>query len=227
MARWKRGLKITHWCRACIVAASPGPKEMPTRRLWVPAVRVMRRAIVQEGLFTLEPLRVELIGIGRVLSQRLAIEPTLVHSLSPEQFEEFVCDRISAMGLETHRVGKANQKDGGIDVFFWPRESSSFPFLGAAQIKHHRDLSRKEGPATVREFQGAIGAHPIHAGLIVTNTSFTSDAQWFAREHAKLVKLRDFSDIRRWLLDRFDDGAEWRELPRSIELCPGVTVQIR
>jgi Restriction endonuclease len=79
----------------------------------------------------------------------------------------------------------------------------------------------------VREFQGAIGAHPIHAGLIVTNTSFTSDAHWFAREHAKLVRLRDFSDIRRWLLDRFDDGAEWRELPRSIELCPGVTVRIR
>jgi hypothetical protein len=200
---------------------------MVTRRLWVPAVRVLRQSSESDGLFSLQPLRVELIGIGRLLSEKLAIEPTLVHSLNPEQFEEFICDRLFAMGMEPLRVGRSNRKDGGIDVLFWPRALASFPFLGAAQIKHHRDLTQKEGPGTVREFHGTIGSHPINAGLIVTNTSFTSDAHWFAREHARLVKLREFSDIRRWLFNRFDDNAEWRELPRSIELCPGVIVNIR
>ncbi len=117
--------------------------------------------------------------------------------------------------------------EGGIDVLFWPRQKGAFPFLGAAQIKHHRNPKRKEGSSTIRDFYGAISAHPINAGLIVTNTTFSPDAEWFTREHAKLVRLRDFSDIRRWILNNFVDEAEWRELPRSIELCPGVIVNIR
>ena len=52
-------------------------------------------------------------------------------------------------------------------------------------------------------------------------------AQWFARERAKLVRLRDYNDISRWLLDDFSNAAEWREIPKEIELCPGVSVRIR
>jgi hypothetical protein len=131
------------------------------------------------------------------------------------------------MGLEPKRVGATNQKDSGIDVLFWPRHKGAFPFLGAAQIKHHRDSTRKEGPGSIREFQGVMVAHPINAGLLVTNTRFSSDAEWFASRHAKLVRLRDFSDIRRWLLNDFSDEAEWRELPKTLELCPGVVISVR
>ena len=175
----------------------------------------------------IEPLRVELVGVAALLHKKLAIEPSLVHQLTPEQFEEFVCDRLFAMGLEARRTGATNSKDGGIDVLFWPRQRGAFPFLGAAQVKHHRNPERKEGSSTIRDFYGAISVHPINAGLVVTNTTFSPDAEWFARERAKLVRLRDFSDIRRWILNNFDDEAEWKELPKSIELCPGVIVDVR
>lgn len=217
-----RGQRGSHWCRECILAATSGTKDLITRRIRVPALRVLEVSASR----SLQPLRVELIGVGRLLSERMVIDPTQLHSLTPEQFEDLICERLFAMGLEPQRMGKTNRKDGGIDLLFWPREKSSFPFLGAAQIKHHRNVKRTEGPSTVREFQGVIGSHPINAGLIVTNTSFTSDAKWFAREHAKLIRLRDFVDIRRWLFDEFGDE-EWRELPNSIELCPGVVVKIR
>ena len=115
----------------------------------------------------------------------------------------------------------------GVDLLFWPRTTSTFPFLGAAQVKHHRNLNATERPATVREFSGTLAGHPFNAGLLVTNTSFSPDAKWFAREDAKLMKLRDCSDIRRWLLDDFTDEAEWREIPPSTELCPGVVARIR
>lgn len=226
-ARTRRGQKITHWCRECIVASSPGSKDTITRRIRVPAFRVLSRSLECQNSDCVEILRVELISVGALLSTKLSIDPALVHQLTPDQFEEFVCDRLSAMGLEPKRVGATNRKDGGIDVVFWPRDKHVFPFLGAAQIKHHRDSSRKEGPASVREFQGVMAAHPINAGLIVTNTRFSPDAAWFAREHARLVRLRDFSDIRRWLLNDFTDEAEWREVPRTLELCPGVAVKIR
>lgn len=224
-ARRYRGQKITHWCGECIAAAGPAPEERVTRRIRVPALRVLTQS---RGDFEqLQPLRVELVSVGRLLSVKLAIDPLLIYHLTPDQFEEFVCDRLFVMGLEPRRVGAINRKDGGIDVVFWPRHKGSFPFLGAAQIKHHRDPTRKEGPGSIREFHGVLEAHPINAGLFVTNTKFSPDAKWFANRHTRLIKLRDFTDMRRWILNDFDDEAEWRELPKRLELCPGVSVDLR
>lgn len=230
-ARIHRGQKTTHWCRECITAADPGPKDSITKRLWVPAVRVLgsgpSAAREQEDLFTAVPLQIEVVGIGHPLAKILEEEPSAIHRLSPAQFEEFVCDRLSAMGLEPQRVGPINQKDGGIDIVFWPRHKGVFPFLGAAQVKHHRDPRIIEGPSTVREFAGAIAGHPFSAGMIVTNSSFSPDARWFARERAKLLRLRDFDDIRRWIASNFADDEEWREIPSTIELCPGIVIKVR
>jgi hypothetical protein len=62
--------------------------------------------------------------------------------------------------------------------------------------------------------------------VLVTNTGFTADAEWFAREKARLVRLRGLTDFRRWLGNQFNDEEEWREIPKVIELCPGVTIQL-
>jgi hypothetical protein len=131
------------------------------------------------------------------------------------------------MGFEPKRTGAINRKDGGIDILFWPRQPIAFPFLCAAQVKHHRNPNDNVGSPTVREFAGAIGGQSINAGLLVTNTSFSPDAKWFARERAKLIRLRGFADIQRWLLKNFSDEAEWHDIPSEIEVCPGVVVKIR
>jgi len=166
------------------------------------------------------------VGIGAILAQKLAVQPSLIHRITPGEFEEFICERLFAMGLEPQRVGATNRRDGGVDVVFWPRYGS-FPFLGAAQMKHHRNPHAKQGPSVVRDFAGTIAGHSFNAGLLITNTSFSPDAKWFAKHHAKLLRLRDFSDIKRWLVCNFSDEAEWREIPSSIELCPGVHVKVR
>lgn len=171
--------------------------------------------------------QIEIISIGQLLSDQILKDPSAINHISPREFELLICDRLYAMGLEPKLVGATNRRDGGVDIVFWPRTKSAFPFLGAAQVKHHRDWKAKEGPAVVREFAGVLSSQPFHAGLIVTNTSFTPDAKWFAREHASLLKLREFEDIRRWLINRFDDEEEWREIPKRIELCPGVFVDLR
>jgi hypothetical protein len=64
-------------------------------------------------------------------------------------------------------------------------------------------------------------------GLLITNTSFTPDAEWFAREKAHLLKLRGFTDIKRWLEGNFASDEEWREFPETIEVCPGLVIPIR
>lgn len=228
-ARLHRGLRVTHWCVDCIAQSAPGPKEMVTRRIRVPITRVHPSAPRPEPETQLElwqPIQTALVEISRVLIPRLVGDPSLLHTLTPDQFEEFVCDRLFAMGMEPKRVRHLTGKDGGVDIVFWPRARPSFPFLGAAQVKHHGHPSRREGPGSVRDFAGAIAGHPFNAGLLVTNTSFTPDAQWFARERAKLVRLREFTDLKRWLVSSFGDDAEWREIPPRIELCPGVFVDL-
>lgn len=224
-ARIFRGQRTTHWCCKCILASDPEPPDPITGRIRIPAIQVLGASSSSQQ--TIQPIRIEVVGVASVLTKQLAEDPALVHSISPEQFEEFVCDRLFAMGLEPRRVGAVNQKDGGVDIVFWPRQTSAFPFLGAAQVKHHRNPSFKEEPSTVRDFAGVLSGHPFNAGLIVTNTSFSPDAEWFARHHARLVRLRGFSDIRRWMFGPFDDDDEWREMPSSIELCPGVVIKIR
>lgn len=172
-------------------------------------------------------VRVELVSLDPVLVRQLALDPRLLFQLDPGQFEELICDRLSAMGLEARRTGRSNRKDGGIDILFWPRRPTSFPFLGAAQVKHHRRVDYAEGPSTVRDFVGATSALPINSAILVTNATFSPDAQWFARERAKLLRLRQFEDVRRWLAGNFTDDVEWREIPDLLELCPGVIIRIR
>jgi hypothetical protein len=171
------------------------------------------------------PVRVEIVPFGQILATELRHDPTAIHSLTPDEFEQFVCERLFAMGFEPKRVGRYNQRDGGIDVLFWPKVCRNFPFLGAAQVKHHNPC-RNVSPPSVREFAAVIASHPINAGLIVTNTTFTADARWFARERAKLLRLRDFEDIKRWIENDFGSEHEWREIPASIELAPGLVVEL-
>lgn len=228
LARRHRGETYSHWCQECIRATNPGEKELITRRLFVDRKSVRRdRQVGDQQQLLFEPVRVEIVGVGARLSGRLAAEPCLVHTLSPEEFEEFICERLFAMELEPRRVGGTFQGDGGIDVVFWPRRPTAFPFLGAAQIKHHRDANQKEGPDTVREFAGSISGRPFSAGIVVTNTSFSANAEWFARQHGGLIRLRGFDDICRWLADNFSSEEEWRELPSSIELAPGIVVRVK
>jgi hypothetical protein len=167
-----------------------------------------------------------MLGVGSRLSPFLEADPARVHLLSPRQFQEFLCERIDAMGFEPQQVGDVNRKDGGIDILFWPRAGVAVPFLGAVQAKHHRDPSKKEGAAAVRGFAGAVAGHPINIGLFVTNTSFTADATWFAHNRAPLVQLKDIADIQRWLAGNFGAADEWREMPQSIEVCPGIIVPV-
>jgi hypothetical protein len=224
MARIHRQERTTHWCYRCVTSTDAN-RDRITGRIRVPIVQVLSPEAGRARTIALA--RVELLGVGRPIAELLASDPSHIYSLTPEQFEEFICDRLYAMGFEPRRVGETFQKDGGLDIIFWPRATIPFPMLGAAQVRHHRRPTTKEGVASVRDLAGTIAGHPFNVGVLITNTTFTADAEWFAREKARLLRLRGFSDIKRWLNDNFADSEEWREFPDVIEVCPGVVVPIR
>jgi hypothetical protein len=173
---------------------------------------------------TVLPRRVCLIDITPEFVQLLRGHPEEIFALSPDRFEELVCDRLREMGLIVERVGGHSfRKDGGIDIVAWPA-SFVFPFLLAVQVKHHRVSSQQVGPAPVRELLGAIQNYPFSLGLLVTNTTFTPDATWFASKRSGLLRLRDTTDLKRWLNNDFGAEDEWREVPTEIEICPGTRI---
>jgi restriction system protein len=156
----------------------------------------------------------------------LAANPDGMRDLSPDVFENLVGNRIEKMGFEIVRVGTSiYQKDGGIDMVAWPR-ASPIPFLMAVQAKHTSQINRRIGPTPVRELLGTVQAHGFNAGLLVTNTTFTPDAKWFAEQRAILLRLHDIDDLQRWLKDEYLREAEWRGIPAEIEVCPGVSIKL-
>jgi hypothetical protein len=175
---------------------------------------------------TIVQTEVIVVNITPKLVRVLLSQPDEIYNLSPEMFEDLLLDRLLAMGFGVSRVGKhTNQKDGGVDIIAWP-ERLTFPFLMGIQAKHHRSPVKKTGPGPVRELQGAVQNFGFNAGVLVTNTTFTPDAQWAAKQQPLLVRLRDLDDIQRWLKDDFLDEYDWREMPEQVEVCPGITIQI-
>jgi hypothetical protein len=172
------------------------------------------------------PPRVELVDITPQILDLLSREPELLWKLSPEFFENLVCDRLDVIGYGLERVGSSIfNKDGGIDILAWPR-APIVPFLMAVQVKHTALRNRKIGPPPVRDLLGTIQTHGFNVGLLVTNTTFTPDALWVAEQRPFLVQLRDFEDLRRWLKNDFLLEHEWRNLPRQIKLCPNVIIKL-
>lgn len=153
-------------------------------------------------------------------------DPSELLYLPPDKFEDLIYERLYKMGFLVQRVGSGTySKDGGIDIVAVP-ENATFPFLLAVQVKHHRTFERKTGSRDVRDLLDVLNNSPFHAGLLVTNTTFTPDALWLAGQREELIRLRDFDDVSRWLIDGFLHKYDWRELPSKIEICPGVHIDL-
>ena len=220
-ARRHRGEQTAHYCLKCIPDAHTDVSG--TLRVKAPAVALL---MSHQPAPIIHPVTAQLFDASDAVRAALQNDHALIHSMTPAAFEDFVCERLFAMGLEPRKVGNLNQADGGIDIVFWPRHAGAFPYLGAAQVKHRREPRRTEGPDIVREFAGALLAHPFQVGILVTNTSFTPSAEWYARRASTPLRLRGFEDVRRWIMGTFDSDYEWREIPAVIELAPGVSVRI-
>ena len=222
IARYRRGEPVEYFCYLC-VRGSGAPAEPPEQVLDAEQI-----VLPFGGPAIVLPTRVELIDISKELTQRILENPDEIYSIGPSKFEDLVLDRLTAMGLQPQRIGgNTFARDGGIDIIFCGPSRCTFPFLGAVQVKHHRSPLIKTGPAPIDQLAGVLGRGPFSAGIVITNTSFTPSAKWVASQRPALLRLRDFTDVMRWLKNNFTDEAEWRDIPETIEVCPGLTVTIR
>jgi len=176
------------------------------------------------------PARVQIIsGLTGDIVARILKHPRDIYRITPEQFEELVMDRVSAMRYEVKQVGKTNRPDGGIDIVFSSRRGDSLPVLGAIQVKHHSRPSLKSGVEVVHAMAGVLERHKgqFNLGMVVTNTSFTNEAQWFVEPFRLFLRLRDGADVQRWIAGDFGSPRERREFPTSIAFTSGLILDLK
>lgn len=218
--------EVLHFCRSCSIMGNWLRDPLKLHDSLDQTTSDDRQLILPFAQH-IKPTLVHLIDISDTIWAKILANPNELFQLNPSQFEEFVLERLRAMGLDAQPVGKTFRKDGGIDIIFTPPRTFPFPFLGAVQAKHHRDPRYKVGPRPVRELEGVLAANRhFAAGMIVTNTAFTPDAKDFAVHSPSNLRLRDFEDLRRWIVDNFTDDAEWREIPNRIQLCEGISIDL-
>jgi hypothetical protein len=169
---------------------------------------------------------VRAINISPAMLAVLKENPAELRRLSPDQFEYFVANRLERMGYEVSLTGPTTHRDGGIDIIAVPKiRNVGSSFVLAAQVKHHEG-EQKTGRDAVDRMASWNG--PFRLGMLVTNTAFTRDAVWSAAQERNrdFIRLRDFTDLKRWLQDQYGTPEDWREIPDQIELAPGIVVRI-
>ena len=169
---------------------------------------------------------VRVVDFSPELLRFLQEDPIRLRSLTPDQFERFVAERMDRMGYNVTLTGASNRKDGGIDLIAVPKLANVGSVVIAGQMKHHQG-EQKTGRGAVDRLLAWKDSY-FGVGLLVTNTSFTHDAVSTAQKerNARFLHLRDFTDLRRWLEGRFGEQEDWREIPDRIELAPGIVIDI-
>ena len=200
--------------------------------MWESGVRIAGWPVLYswcQGLGLVCPPKTALVravDFSPQLLRFLQEDPTRLRSLTPEQFERFTAERLDRMGYNVKLTGPTNRKDGGIDLIAVPKLVSLGSYVIAGQVKHHRGDQTTGVDAVDRLL--AWKDSVFRAGLLVTNTSFTNDAVWKAHNdgNAHFLRLRDFTDLKRWLQNQYGSEEDWREIPDRIELAPGVVIEI-
>ena len=189
----------------------------PSLYAWCQAVGVIcphKKALVRVVDFSPDLLRL------------LQDDPSRLRSLTPDEFERFVANRLDRMGCNVTLTGSTNRKDGGIDLIAVPKAPNVGSLVIAGQVKHHQG-DQKTGREAVDRLLAWRDSY-FGVGLLATNTAFTKDAIWTAQQerNARFLRLRDFTDLKRWLQDQWGTEEDWREIPDRVELAPGLVIEI-
>jgi transcriptional regulator with XRE-family HTH domain len=177
-------------------------------------------------LAEIDATRVEVVDITPRLLEALRRDPHELERLSPAEYELFIAGRLDEMGYDVKQTGSTFQRDGGIDLIAVPKIRTVGAFLLAVQVKHHRGGTLTTRPEVDRLL--AWKDSDFRAALLATNTGFTADAKWVSElpQNRAFLRTRGFEDMKRWLQRNFASGLDWREIPPSIELAPGIHVSI-
>ena len=125
------------------------------------------------------------------LLKEIKKKPEAMHSLSPRQFEEMVCELLDKQGY-TVKLTKQT-RDGGKDIIV-VQNSLLGEFCIYVECKKY-DQSNPVGVGLIRQLYGTVIADKATAGLYVTTSYYTRDAKEFTETIKHQMSLKDYNDL--------------------------------
>jgi len=107
----------------------------------------------------------------------LTWSPRVFEDIEWRRFEELCANLFGQAGFEAKT--QSHGADGGVDIWLHSRHAEGPAAL--VQCKHW--LGKPVGVKEVREFLGVMSSHKLQRGTFATSSTFTPDAQRFAREN--------------------------------------------
>ncbi len=122
--------------------------------------------------------------------------PELLFSLHPRRFEELVASIFRTNGFDVELTPES--RDGGVDIFAARKDGLSGGILHVIECKRY-EPSNKVGIGIVQRLLGVVDHHRASKGLVVTTSSFSSDAVQFAAQSKFRLGLNDYTDLTKWI----------------------------
>lgn len=142
-----------------------------------------------------------IISANNDLVSSLKKQPSDLHKLTPREFEILLAELLRDMGWEVELTKQT--RDGGSDILAYLNTDIG-RLLCIVEAKHYRE-DRKIGVDLVRTLYGTLCDVEANSAMLVTSSSFTSDARVFQQKHKYQLTLRDYADVVDWI-QKFKDG---------------------
>lgn len=150
-------------------------------------------AVPKENI--IEIVRPKLISSTDYLVEKLRKQPQHVYEISPRKFEELLAELLTDMGWDVELTKET--RDGGKDILAYLNTDLG-RMLCLVEAKRYRH-DRKIGVGLVRSLYGSLCDHNASSAMIVTTSTFTSDAKEFQKKYEYQLSLRDFGDLNQWI----------------------------
>ena len=130
------------------------------------------------------------------LAERLKNQPQDIHGLTSREFEYLIAELLTDLGCGRVQVTPAT-RDGGRDLLAY-FDLDLGTLLCLVEAKKNRP-DRPVGVELVRSLYGVVCHEDASHGMLVTTSTFTSDAQAFQLKHPHRLSLRDYTHLTDWI----------------------------
>jgi restriction system protein len=137
-----------------------------------------------------------IVSANNKLIESLKKQPVNLRNLTPREFEVLLADLLKDMGWEIELTKQT--RDGGSDILAYLNTEVG-RLLCLVEAKHYRE-DRKIGVDLVRTLYGTLCDAQANSAMLVTSSSFTSDAKTFQQKHQYQLTLREYSDVVEWIM---------------------------
>ena len=132
---------------------------------------------------------------NQALVENLRQQPDSMYQLQPRKFEELIAELLADLGYDVELTPAT--RDGGKDILA-QMTTPHGDVLCLVEVKKHR-ADRPVGVELVRQLYGTLVDADATSAMLVTTSSFSSDARMFQQRHQFKLALKDYADIVRWI----------------------------